>query len=110
MFVRFALTAELSFNSDISPEAKKAVETTVAESNTTLFKKGVPKGVDDREVGRITDWSVEGNVVRLAIESGTYTRAHDALFRFKKQIVTALGKFRLGLRGISIGEYRIEMT
>lgn len=110
MFVRFALTAELSFNSDISPEAKKAVEKTVAESNTILFKKGVPKGVDDREVGRITDWSVEGNVVRLAIESGTYTRAHDALFRFKKQVAAALGRFRLGLRGISIGEYRMEMT
>ena len=110
MFVRFALTAELTFNSDLSAEAKNAVEKAVAESNTVLFKKGVPKGVDEREVGRITRWSVEANGIRLEIESGTYTRAHDALFRFKKQVAAALGKFRLGLRGISIQEYRITMT
>ena len=110
MFVRFALTAELAFSSDIPAEAKNAVEKAVAESNTVLFKKGVPKGVDEREVGRITSWSVEAQCIRLVIESGAYTRAHDALFRFRKQITAALGKFRLGLRGISIQEYRITMT
>lgn len=110
MFVRFTLTAELSFNSDIPADAVSAIEKTVAESNAVLFKKGVPKGVDEREVGRITSWSVVTNTIRLAIESGTYTRAHDALFRFRKQITAVLGKFRLGLRGIAIWEYRIVIS
>jgi seryl-tRNA synthetase len=110
MFVRFALTAELAFNSDITAEATGAVEKTVEESNAVLFRKGVPKGVDEREVGRITSWSVEAQYIRIAIESGAYTRAHDALFRFRKQITAVLGKFRLGLRSISIKEYRITMT
>ncbi len=74
MFVRFALTAELAFNSDIPAEARGAVEKTVEESNAVLFRKGVPKGVDEREVGRITSWSVEAQYIRIAIESGAYTR------------------------------------
>lgn len=110
MFVRFALTAKLNFNNELSSDAKNSVEKTVTESNTVLFKKGVPKGTQEREIGRITTWSVEENAIYLFIESGTYTRAHDALFRFKKQITTALGKFRLGLRGIEISEYQINLS
>jgi seryl-tRNA synthetase len=52
---------------------------------------------------------VQGSVIRLDMESGTYTRAHDALFRFRKQIVPLLGRFRVGVRGLEISRYEIEL-
>ena len=42
MFVRFALEADLLFSADLAPDAIKACEELVEESNKTLFKKGVP--------------------------------------------------------------------
>lgn len=109
MFVRFALKAELMFSADLDAEAVEAVGKLVQEANHTLFRKGVPQGVAEEEIGRITNWSVAGNVLSLDIGSGAYTRAHDALFRFRKQIAPTLGKFRLGLRTIDIRAYTITM-
>ncbi|ACL17922.1 serine--tRNA ligase [Methanosphaerula palustris] len=110
MFVRFALTADLSFSGEIPGEAAEAVEKTVTDSNTVMFRRGVPKGATDDEIGRITDWKIEGNTLSLTIESGPYTRVHDALFRFRKQITATLGRFRLGLRDIQVTGYEITLT
>jgi seryl-tRNA synthetase len=107
MFVRFSLSAEMHLSSDITPEAGQAVERSVTEANTVLFRRGVPAGVDEQEIGRITGWKAEGDRITLEIESGPYTRAHDALFRFRKQVAGALGKHRLGVRGIEVTGYRI---
>ena len=110
MPVRFSLIASLSTSNEITNEAKLAVEKTIQEGNMTLFKKGVPKSVDVAEIGQITGFQFSGNSIQLHFESGTYTRAHDALFRFKKQLAPALGKYQLGIRGIDIPEFRITMT
>src|SRR5512138_3503561 len=102
MFVRFALSAELHFSSEIPAAATDAVDQAVHEANTSVFRRGVPKGTPDAEIGRITAWQVTGNTLLLEIESGPYTRAHDALFRFRKLIGPALGRFRVGLRDLVI--------
>jgi seryl-tRNA synthetase len=110
MYIRFGLKAELQFSAEIPDDARPAVERLVLEANTVLFRKGVPKDAEERETGRITGWKTEGNRLLLDFESGTYTRVHDALFRFRKQIAPTLGKFRLGLRGIEVLDYAVEMT
>jgi seryl-tRNA synthetase len=109
MQVRFSLKAGITFSGPIGPEAKNALELAVKEANGQLFVKGVPKGVPAGEVGRISWWETEGNLLSLAIESGGYTRAHDALFRFRKHVAQALGKHHLGLREISVGEFSVTL-
>ncbi|MDD1651856.1 MAG: serine--tRNA ligase [Methanomicrobiales archaeon] len=90
--------------------AVAAVEKAVKEANDTVFVKGVPKGVPREEVGRITTWSVEGTILHLALESGGYTRAHDALFRFRKHLAGVLGKHQVGIREIGVTRFAVELT
>jgi len=110
MSVRFSLTAGLFTNNEISDEAKLAVEKAIEEANTVLFRKGVPDGVDVTEIGQITGFHISKNSTELNFESGTYTRAHDALFRFKKHVAPVLGKYRLGIRGIDVKKFHITMA
>jgi seryl-tRNA synthetase len=111
MQVRFRLEAGLRFSSPFTPEAEQATLALIDEANRLLFMKGVPKGVDPSEVGRITGIpQFRENILDLTFESGPYTRAHDALFRFRKQIALILGKYRLGVRDIDIGSYTVTMT
>ena len=86
MHVHFALKADLYFSNELGPDARSAVDVAVKEANGQVFCKGVPKGVPPEEVGRITRWEADGNRLRLELESGGYTRVHDALFRFRKHI------------------------
>jgi seryl-tRNA synthetase len=109
MYVQFSLSAELLLNSDLSPEAIAAVGGSVKEANEVLFRRGVPPEAAEKEIGQITDWKAGGNTITLNIVSGTYTRAHDALFRFKKAVAGPLGKHRLGIRGIEILSFCIEL-
>lgn len=111
MQVRFRLEAVLRFSSPFTPEAEQATLALIDEANRLLFMKGVPKGVDPSEVGRITGIpQFRENILDLTFESGPYTRAHDALFRFRKQIALTLGRYRLGIRDIDIGSYAVTMT
>jgi len=110
MQVRFFLKAGISFSGAIGPEAMTALESAVKEANSQLFAKGVPKGVPPEEVGRITRWEAEGNLLNLELESGGYTRAHDALFRFRKYLAQTLGKFHLGLREIEVRDFGIGLV
>ena len=110
MHVHFTLKADLCFSNELGPDARAAVDVAVKEANGQLFCKGVPKDVPPEEVGRITLWDVEENILFLGIESGGYTRAHDALFRFRKLIGSALGKHHLGLREIRVREFRVSLT
>ena len=109
MQVRFRLEAEVRFSAPFTPEAEDACRALIDQANRVLFTKGVPKGADPCEVGHITGFGFSGNVLALKIESGAYTRAHDALFRFRKQIAPALGKYRLGIREIVVNDYSIEL-
>jgi seryl-tRNA synthetase len=110
MHVHFGLKADLCFSNEIGADARATVELAVKEANGKIFCRGVPKGVPPEEVGRITLWEVEENNLFLEIESGGYTRAHDALFRFRKLVATALGKHHLGLREIRVREFRVRLT
>ena len=109
MQVRFRLEAELRFSAPFTAEAEDVCRMLIDEANRMLFVKGVPKGVDPGEVGHITGSVFSGNILTLTIESGAYTRAHDALFRFRKQVAPTLGKHRLGIREIVVKHYSIEM-
>ncbi|KUG20850.1 MAG: serine--tRNA ligase [Methanomicrobiaceae archaeon] len=109
MFVRFALSAKLHFSREITPEAVEAIETAVQEANRQLFRRGTPSGAPEEQIGRITRWQVNASALALDIESGPFTRAHDALFRFRKHIAQVLGRYRLGVREISIAAFRITM-
>ncbi|HZD44384.1 MAG TPA: serine--tRNA ligase [Methanomicrobiales archaeon] len=107
MYVRFTLIADLQFSREIPAEAVGTIENLVKEANSTVFRRGVPEGASPEEVGRITEWRVDGRTLTLALESGPYTRVHDALFRFRKQVAPALGRHRLGLRDISVEKFTI---
>jgi seryl-tRNA synthetase len=109
MFVHFALKADLVWSAGLSPEAIEAAGHAIEEANRVQFRKGVPLGTPEGEIGRIVRWCASGNQLTLEIESGPYTRAHDALFRFRKQVAASLGKFRLGIRGIAVHEFRITL-
>ncbi len=110
MHVHFTLKADLCFSNELGPDAQAAVDVAVKEANGQLFCKGVPKDVPPGEIGKITVWDVEENILFLEIESGGYTRAHDALFRFRKLIGAVLGKQHIGLREIRTREFRVTLT
>jgi seryl-tRNA synthetase (EC 6.1.1.11) len=105
--MRFNVKAILTCSAAIGREAVPVLEMAVEEANTRLFRKGVPVTVDPAEIGHITSWAVEGDRILLSLESGPYTRVHDALFRFRKQLAPLLGKFRIGLRGLEVVSYHI---
>jgi seryl-tRNA synthetase len=109
MQVRFFLKASVHFSGEIGPEAKAALDLAVKEANGQLFTRGVPKGVAAEEVGRITRWETEGSHLLLTLESGGYTRAHDALFRFRKHAAQAMGKHHLGVREIAVAEFSVSL-
>ena len=108
MQIRFKLDAELELSSEFPQNLASTIENAVREANEIHFKKGVPKSINDVEIGKITYWETKENVLFLQIVSGPYTRAHDALFRFRKQIASVLGKFHIGVRALEIKQYTIE--
>jgi seryl-tRNA synthetase len=109
MRTRFQLEAALTFSGELTPDAADVLREVVDQANRVHFRKGVPPGVPEEEIGRITGAEIEGSTAVLEIESGPYTRAHDALFRFRKQLSPALGRFRIGLREVGIRSFRIIM-
>lgn len=107
MFVRFRLGATIQCSGTLHDEAVLVLAQTIEEANTVLFKKGVPRDVENSEIGKIQSWETRENVLAVEIESGTYTRAHDALFRFRKQVAAVLGRHHIGVRGIDITHYEL---
>ncbi|NLX50327.1 MAG: serine--tRNA ligase [Methanospirillum sp.] len=106
---RFSLTADLVLSREVPEAALPEIDRAVQEANTTLFRRGVPREVPDREVGRITSCTVSGPGMTITLESGGYTRAHDALFRFRKHLAGLLGRHRIGIREIEVRDYLIEL-
>ncbi|MDD1672853.1 MAG: serine--tRNA ligase, partial [Methanomicrobiales archaeon] len=105
--MRFRLDVTIQCSGDLPPDAVRSLEGAVEEANTRLFRKGVPSGVDANEIGHIGAHEVRGDTILLNLESGPYTRVHDAILRFRKQISPMLGEFHIGLRGLEIQSYRI---
>ncbi len=105
--MRFEVEAILSCSGPLPNEAVQVLQEAVEEANARLFRKGVPREVDPTEIGRITTWKVVEDRILLTLESGPYTRVHDALFRFRKHLGPLLGRFRIGLRSLEIASYQI---
>ncbi|HUU75498.1 MAG TPA: serine--tRNA ligase [Methanoregulaceae archaeon] len=112
MWSDFKMKTKLQFSGEIGKDAQEAFKGAIEESNKVVFWKGVPKAVTDpKNVGQITgDPQFMGNSVELEFASGPYTRVHDALFRFRKQIAPVMGRHRIGLREIEIKEFSIKIT
>lgn len=109
MFIRFALKAELQFSKEIPAGSEGPIEEAINEANNVLFRRGVPAEATPEEIGRITKWKIDGEKLLIEIVSGPYTRAHDALFRFRKNLAPKMGKtLRLGLRKIEVTEFSVE--
>jgi seryl-tRNA synthetase len=99
----------LFFSAEFTEEAKRAFIKEV-DNSRLVFAKGVPKDASPDEVGHIVgDPHFEGNRVELEFASGPFTRVHDALFRFRKQVPPVMGRYRMGLREIEISGYTIKM-
>lgn len=105
--MRFEVETIIQCSATLPKEAIQSLGKAVEDANTSLFRKGVPAQVDPAEIGHITAWKVVEDRILLTLESGPYTRVHDALFRFRKHITPLMGRFRIGLRGLEIASYRV---
>ena len=105
-----AMTFELKATLTCSGRLAERVDTAVIEGfvqrcNTDILKKGAPPGCG----AAIIWWEVAAENFALEIRSDRYVRAHDALLRAKKEFGTVVGKYRIGIRGLEIQDYRITL-
>lgn len=106
--MKFDLEGKIVFSKDLNDDAKKAVIDVIKDADK-IFLKGVPKG-KEHEASKIVDYNIEGNILKLRIISGRYSRAHDAIIRLKKQLAQRLGKeFKIGARKVEIDKYVVEV-
>ena len=107
--MEFDLTAHLKFSDDLPKEAQSELQKAIDVANKEIFVKGVPPN-SIHEAGRIIDWHMHANELCVRIVSGRFTRSHEALVRFKKALGTVVGaKYRIGIRGYTIGQYTVRM-
>lgn len=108
MKLTFNLKGKLIFSKELDEDAKKEVEE-ILKNADQIFLKGVPKGKED-EASKIINYEFEGNILKITIVSGRYTRAHEGLIRLRKPLAEKLGKnFKIGVRGIEIDNYVITI-
>ena len=107
--MEFDLAAHLKFSDDLPEEAGVVLKEAIDSANNVLFLKGVPSS-SIKEAGRIIEWHTHENELFVRIVSGRYTRAHEALLRFRKALGITIGaKYRIGIRGYEINEFTIKM-
>lgn len=107
--MEFDLTAHLKFSDNLPQEADVELQKAIDDANNVLFIKGVPSS-SVKEAGRIIEWHTHANELCVRIVSGRYTRAHEALLRFRKALGMTIGeKYRIGIRGYEINEFTIKM-
>jgi seryl-tRNA synthetase len=107
--MEFDLTAHLKFSDNLPPEADVELQKAIDDANNVLFINGVPRN-SVKEAGRIIEWHTHANELYVRIVSGRYTRAHEALLRFRKALGMTIGaKYRIGIRGYEINEFTIKM-
>ncbi len=83
-------------------EAKEDIAGVIDDANKNILTKGAPKG----KGAEVVSWSVD-DAITVEIRSDRYVRAHDALLRLRKALVSALGKYRIGIRGIEVEKFTI---
>lgn len=104
MDLEFKLNASLKTSADASNA--KDVISQILKSSSDILSKGAPEG----QGAKIDSWSIDDNKINLELSSGRYVRVHDAIFRLKKKITPELGKqFRIGVRGIEINSFNINV-
>lgn len=99
------LTGRLTFSSD-AEEAREDLEALLEEIDEDHFKRGAPEGSG----ARLLAWTLEGDTLRVEIESGRYVRAHDALIRMVKPFGNTLGpEHHIGVRDVAADELVAEL-
>jgi seryl-tRNA synthetase len=90
-------------------KAKGSIAKFVEEANKTILLRGAPKGLEG-EAARIVDWKLDGRVLELKIDSGTYVRAPAAALRIKKSLGAFLGKnYGIGVRDLKARDITITI-
>ncbi|MDP3486024.1 MAG: serine--tRNA ligase [Methanobacteriaceae archaeon] len=103
--MKFILQGEITFSKDIK-EAQEDIKKFIEDANSELLLKGVPEGKKE-EGAQITDWEIDGSILKVTIESGHRVRAHDAILRMKKPLTQLLGqKYHMGIRKIFVPKYK----
>ncbi len=103
--LRFRLVAVLKCSAELNEDAVAELRKFVSACNEGLLKRGAPAGCG----AEIVSFKVLNGNIELEIHSDRFVRAHDALLRFRKNLAPILGKYRIGLRGIEVKKYEIEI-
>ncbi|WNY25392.1 serine--tRNA ligase [Methanolapillus millepedarum] len=102
--MEFYLNCSLKTSADPAV-AKDAIAKIMAEAETGILAKGAPVG----EGAKIKSWSLGDNKINLELTSGKNVRVHDAVLRLRKQIAEALGKSKIGVRGLDVEKFTITV-
>ncbi len=103
--MEFYLSGHFKMSNDVS-DAKEDLDDFFSDANDGLLKRGAPKGCG----AKILSWGVRDNKILIEISSDRYVRAHDAMLRLRKPLSDLLGKkYRIGVRGIEIEQFRISV-
>lgn len=86
-------------------KAKSEIASLIGDANQNLLQKGAPKG----KGAVVTNFKLSENKLELEIVSGRYARVHDAMLRLRKPLASLLGKHRVGIRGIEVETFTIEV-
>lgn len=103
--MKFHLEASFRLSADAA-EAEKDIEEFFAGAAEIL-----KKGAADGKGAEIKSWKLGDAGISVVIESDRYVRAHDAVLRLRRPLADLLGKkYRVGVRGIEISKYEIEVA
>lgn len=103
--MQFHMRAQLRLSGDAT-RAVDEVANLLKNAEEGLLQRGAPPG----EGAHIKDWRIHDNSLELEIEGTRHVRAHDALLRLRKPLQQLLGpKYRIGVRGIDVEQYTIEV-
>ncbi|QHN07882.1 serine--tRNA ligase [Methanothermobacter sp. THM-2] len=106
--MKFKLKGIIKLSKEV-PEAEKDIEEFLKEAEKDILRRGVPDG-QEREASHIKSWKLMGDTLKLEMESGRRVRAHDGLLRLKKPLGQLLGpRYRVGVRGVNVEDYTLEM-
>lgn len=106
--MKFKLKGIIKLSKEV-PGIEDDLEKFFTEAESDILRRGVPEG-QEHEAAHIKSWRLEGDTLHIEMESGRRVRAHDGLLRLKKPLGQLLGpKYRVGVRGISVTDYTMEM-
>ncbi len=102
--MKFHLEASFRLSADAA-EAKKDLEEFFGDAAEIL-----KKGAADGKGAEVKSWKLGDASISVVIDSDRYVRAHDAVLRLRRPLADLLGKkYRVGVRGIEISKYEIEV-